>query len=254
MSPPAIIYLATNRVTGKRYVGLTRHPLAVRFAGHVNAARRGARSYFHRALMKYGPEAFNVEPIASVLKVEDAGETERQLIVALAPEYNQTKGGEITLGRRDPEIARRVAEKNRGKKRTPQQRALNSALAKERYRSDPTWRAAITESLSRARQNVDVGKRNAAAGASARDRVWTPESRAKLSASCTGRRYGQEVLDRISASKNKAVFCVNTGATFKSVSEAAEATGLSISGVSRVCRGERRRANGIRFRFVDATP
>jgi group I intron endonuclease len=251
MQPLATVYLATNTVNGKRYVGVTRRSVRTRFTSHVYTAMRGSRTHFHRAIAKHGPHAFTIEPIASCLTVDAAVSTERALIQTLRPEYNQTNGGEFTVGRQaSPESRARVAEKNRSKKRTPEQKALNSELAKARYRDDPEWATKVIGALAKSRLNIDQKKRAAAAGRSARERVWTPEMRARLGRARMGIRHTPEVIAAISAKKNKPVRCLNTGEIFKSVSDAAKLTGISIGGVSKVCLSQRNSANGLRFEFV----
>jgi group I intron endonuclease len=247
----ARIYLVTNSVNGKRYVGVTRKTAAERFKGHCYTAHHAAKTFFHRAIVKYGAEAFTVEEIAVCFDLQAALDAERSLIAAWEPEYNQTNGGEFTIGRRIPrEVADRIAAANRGLKRTPEHNALNSRLAKERYRTNPEWRAKIVASLDKARGLVDEEKRRRAAGDAQRGRVWSKETRAKLSASCMGRRYSREVIERGARKKDKPVRCVTTGADFRSVSDAAAKTGSSICGVSRVCRGDLKTSNGLRFCFV----
>ena len=168
----------------------------------------------------------------------------------MAPEFNQTAGGEFTKGRRVvPEAVRRIAASNRGKKRTPEQNAANSAR-KKKLMEDPAARAAATARLFSARADINEEKRLEAVRASHAVRVWSDESRAKLSASCMGRRYGPEVLARMAATKSKPVECTTLHATFDSVSEAAEATGVDLAGISRVCRGQSPHAGGLHFRFT----
>ncbi len=248
-TPAATVYLATNLANGKTYVGVTRRSIATRWSSHVYVALRTAKTYFHRAIAKYGPDSFKVEPIASCLTVESAVATECEIIKTIRPDYNQTNGGEFTVGRRaSRETCDRIAAANRGKRRTPEMNAANGARTKARL-ADPKARKTAVEALNRARGRIDREKQRSASAVAAGERVWTPESRAKLSASCMGRRHPREVIERMAATKNKAVVCVETGKRFKSVSEAANAVGLSIGTISRVCRGIRPTAGGMQFTF-----
>lgn len=246
------VYLVTNLTNGHTYVGITRFSPEYRWAQHVANARTRARSRLHRAIVKYGVDAFRVEAIASCLTRDGAGDVERAVIQQLHPTYNQTNGGEVTTGRRGgPELYARIAAKARGRKHTPEHRAKNSAQAKARWASDPKYRAKAIEALTRGRENVDETKRIAAVVKAQRNRKWSDESRAKLSASCMGRRYHPDVLARMGEKHKKAVECIELAAVFDSVSEAAEATGVSITSVSRICLGQRRRAHGLTFTFVN---
>lgn len=49
----------------------------------------------------------------------------------------------------------------------------------------------------------------------------------------------------------KKVLWVNKGIVFDSMSEAAEASGISISGVSRVCRGVRKHTFNQQFQYAE---
>lgn len=252
MTAAATVYLATNTVNGKRYVGITKRSVRQRFTTHVYIAMRRPRTYFHHAIAKHGAENFTVEEVASCLSADTAFNVERTVIQQLKPEYNQTNGGEFTVGKRVPrDVVEKIRQGSLGKKRTPEMKAANSAQAKARYDSDPVYRAKVLAAMAKALATCDRDKQRAATSKASKARVWSDESRAKLSASCMGRRYGQDVIARASAKKNKAVVCVETGVVYASVSDAASATGLSISGVSCVARGKRNSANGLRFHFVD---
>lgn len=54
-----IIYIATNKINNKVYIGQTINTLARRKNGHIGAAQRKEDNlYFHRAIRKYGEESF----------------------------------------------------------------------------------------------------------------------------------------------------------------------------------------------------
>ncbi len=55
----AIVYLATNRLNGKRYVGFTTLTLERRRQKHLTDARNGRNSAFQAAIRKHGAEAFD---------------------------------------------------------------------------------------------------------------------------------------------------------------------------------------------------
>jgi group I intron endonuclease len=237
------IYRVTNRVNGHTYIGVTRTSLALRWYGHVSTALRRPRSYLHRAIAKYGAEAFHVEPIASVLS--EPWTVEQAIIKQWLPTYNQTNGGESTRGRRiPPEVAARIAASNTGKKRTPEQKAAAAIVTKARWERNPAFRKIAIEALLRGRKRVNKKKRLAAIRKAYREKVWTPEERMRWSAALRVQPY---------RSPKKAVHCIELAAAFDCAQEAAEGTGVTMSCVRHQCLyGTRRRkpTNGLTFEYV----
>jgi hypothetical protein len=52
--------------------------------------------------------------------------------------------------------------------------------------------------------------------------------------------------------RRRSVRCVDTGATYPSLKDAAEATGTNERGISAVCRGERKRTGGLHWEYADS--
>ena len=95
---PAIIYLVTNTLDGKQYVGFTTN-LTQRIRNHRLALKRG---HFHSAIRKHGWDNFAVDVIFE-------HDDEQWTLNVMEPHfiawydtyengYNLTKGGEGTLG------------------------------------------------------------------------------------------------------------------------------------------------------------
>ncbi len=93
-----IVYLATNRVNGKRYVGVTSKTLAKRRWQHENDAKRRVDSCpaFHAALRKHEWQ-FSWEILGTFESLDDALRAEISAIADLAPEYNITAGREGSI-------------------------------------------------------------------------------------------------------------------------------------------------------------
>lgn len=93
-----IIYLITNTITKKKYVGMTAGTASRRFKDHCRQARLLPKVPLHLSIAKYGPEAFTVEVIANARDRGDLCKLERSLIKkhkCLAPNgYNLTTGGD----------------------------------------------------------------------------------------------------------------------------------------------------------------
>jgi len=88
-----LIYIATNKINGKRYVGKTEKTLSERWYRHQKNVEYGSQTYFHRAIRKHGAENFSFELLEDCSD-ELNNEKERYWIATLQPEYNMTKGGD----------------------------------------------------------------------------------------------------------------------------------------------------------------
>ena len=91
-----MIYLLTNRLNGKRYVGQTRRPLEERLNEHQRNRRKA--SYVDRAIRKHGIESFAVKIIEVCFTVSELNYWEMYWIAELKTKYpngyNFTDGGE----------------------------------------------------------------------------------------------------------------------------------------------------------------
>lgn len=90
-----IVYIATNKVNGKVYIGQTIKTIARRKMQHLGDTKRGSRLPFHNAIRKYGKESFGWEVIYTATNLQDLNEAEEYLIA----EYNaRVKGYNIGYG------------------------------------------------------------------------------------------------------------------------------------------------------------
>lgn len=137
-SSPAIIYLLTNKITKKRYVGFTTN-LPRRLSGHEYRAKIGSHDYIlSNSIRKHGWDAFECTILAEHPDAEYAKNVlEPQFIKEMntyyenGQGYNMTLGGEGTLGyKRTPEQCEHMSRTRKGKSRnlTSEQRAAQSAM------------------------------------------------------------------------------------------------------------------------------
>jgi group I intron endonuclease len=91
---PNIIYLATNQINSKIYIGKTVHSVEQRWSQHVGSARSGSTTYFHNAIRKYGADAFEISILEAVDDTGVLNEREIHWIATLHPDYNMTPGGD----------------------------------------------------------------------------------------------------------------------------------------------------------------
>lgn len=94
------IYIITNLINGKQYVGMTSKTLEVRFSGHKADARRNKPWILHKAIRKYGEDNFKIELLeeTNASNLDELGIIESSWIEKLNPEYNMSLGGEGNRG------------------------------------------------------------------------------------------------------------------------------------------------------------
>ena len=93
------IYVITNNVNGKQYVGLTTKSIEERFQKHKYTALSGGGYYLHNAMRKYGVENFSLQYVCSAQNIEELKEKEIAYIAkfnTFHEGYNLTKGGDFT--------------------------------------------------------------------------------------------------------------------------------------------------------------
>lgn len=90
------LYLLTSP-SGKQYVGITAKTAPERFLKHVKDVAGGRRNAIHRAVLKYGADAFKVQTLV-VAEFEYLRALEKKVIDAFDTQspngYNLTGGGE----------------------------------------------------------------------------------------------------------------------------------------------------------------
>lgn len=129
----SLVYLVVNKINGHMYIGKTSQTLKERRRKHYIDSKRGRQSAFCRALRKYPEEAFEWEILEEGLSEEEASEREIYYIAKyntyLSQEhYNMTPGGEGYKLSED--IKQKISQANKGKRRTPEQKAKLSAVKK----------------------------------------------------------------------------------------------------------------------------
>ena len=162
------IYLVTNNVNGKRYVGQTTTSVMKSWlSGHCSEARKGEKTVICAAIRKYGQENFTVERLASAFSLDELNQMEIHYIrhyKTLKPfGYNLDEGGNNRLTH--PESRQKLSLAMKGN--------TNGRFTKGRQVSEQT-----RLKLSLARKGRPSNRKGA---------IQTPESRAKMSASHIGK-------------------------------------------------------------------
>lgn len=119
------IYLVTNRINGKQYVGQTVRTISYRRKRHEKGASPNSRMLICRALARYGIDNFDWDEVYSDVPDEDLNRLEMEAIKwynSKSPNgYNLTDGGEggaIFFGPHSKESRDKIGLAMRGRKLT----------------------------------------------------------------------------------------------------------------------------------------
>ena len=207
------IYLLTNKVNGKQYVGQSIN-IKKRMREHANANKKDC-AYLHNAIRKHGWESFDLKMLIVVDSKEDMNRYERALIEqygTLSPGgYNCKDGG---LSGRVSEATRRkqsVAKLGKPQNLTPEQRSARAAIWLGRSHSEETKQRMREWNLGRKmpadsklftdeyRQKMSELKRGQVPFMAGK--THTSEAKAKMSAAHKGKPKSPEHLAAIAAAK-----------------------------------------------------
>lgn len=110
------IYLVTNLINGKKYVGKTSKTIEERWKAHVCNARGSLNTYLCNAIRKYGADNFSITKLAEAQDEYELNALEVKFIEDLDTHntgYNLTRGGDGVLP--SAETLRKMSESHKGK-------------------------------------------------------------------------------------------------------------------------------------------
>jgi len=186
------VYMATNIVNGKRYVGKTIFSLEHRRSMHKNSAEKRSKCAFHCALKKYGIENFEWRIIVETDDDEELREFEIESIAFLHTKvpngYNMTDGGDGTSGHKMTEETKcKISRKAKGRLVSKEVRRKMSEAQRGKVVSEETKqrmseaaKAAVTPEIRAIRSRTHKGK------------FVSAETRKKLSESNKGKQAGEQ--------------------------------------------------------------
>ncbi len=145
------VYLITNRVNGKRYVGITCRGYQERFKEHIHEALNGSTTILHNAIRKYGVDNFDLMLLESDVPDELIGKREQHYIAlyntfySSGIGYNMTEGGGGMSGYKHTEDAKNKISESLQGHQFPQSRnkKIQKAMTDREYK--PEWRAALSQ-------------------------------------------------------------------------------------------------------------
>lgn len=234
------IYMHTNVITGKSYVGLTKNSAERRWAEHVYIAfnrrlkSQYRRYHFQNSIKLYGVNVWLHSILQdSIPTIKEAQDAEVRWIAdleTLSPNgYNETRGGGGVI--------------------------IMTAEGKERHRqatiaalSDPEVHQRYLDGIRRSHTTPEFRKKNSAAQKIAQNRSDVCElKRKKMKERCSKSDYCSPVARRIEQLSLQG----ERIAVFKSAIEAAKLTGVNYCHLTEVARGLRRRSGGFVWRYLD---
>lgn len=236
VKPYGIIYCATNKVNGKRYVGQTTRELSRRRQGHIDDSKRGKSNiYFGNALHRYGGVNFEWSVIDVGKSQKDLNDKERHWI-SLYSSDNRDKGYNLREGGSNGHLSQETKDKL-------------SISAKARYRNG------FVHPMKGKTQSIEHTRNHAAA-------LLKGYAEDRYVKATLGKARSKETKDKIRRSiyqhlclphrdKNKAktllgfhnspstefpsssIRCIETGKVYASMSQAAKEFGISHTNFSR---------------------
>lgn len=140
-----LLYLITNTVNKKEYVGMTSTSLERRFSEHRYSAAKNPKTPLHLAMVKHGVENFSIKLIGKVTTRDNLGVIERAEIArrkTRAPGgYNVTEGGDGQSPGYKPSPAtlekQRAGTKTCWANMTPEERAARGAAISAAKKGKP---------------------------------------------------------------------------------------------------------------------
>jgi group I intron endonuclease len=230
------IYLVTNTINNKNYVGQTRCPnIETRWNQHRKCDKQSIGRHLLNAYLKYGIEKFKFK-IICICFDEDLNKYESEYISkmnTIAPNgYNLRSGGHNTY--HHEETIKIMSEKTK-LMMTPEYRRILS----EKLRSNPSLKGRVISEEQKQKLRDSANKYWASK--SPEERRYSKDD--KKIKSITS--HVKEVLDNgrrknIEANSKKVLkYSISNDllASYKSISEASRENNIVFSSISKVCRG-----------------
>ena len=262
------IYMATNTVNGKRYVGITKRGLAARKKRHLYLARKGddGCSRLYDAIRKYGEDSFVWQSIATADTEKEAFRIERALIKKIrrfSEEYNITDGGEG--GRSSAPLSEETRERLREiglTKESKERFALYSHLG-----SQSMARKVVCLNTGNVFESASAAARNYGIAKSLVIEVCLRNKRRKTAGGLIFRYFGDHlggrseveevILERNAGRRSygkacaKPIICTTYGIRFSGSLAASIEYCIGRSQINAVCRGDRGNTFGLKFKYTD---
>jgi len=238
-----VVYIATNKENGKRYIGATTRGLLNRKEQHAwDAKKDKGCKLFVRAIRKYGINGFEWSVLKECETPDELWRAEADLVCRLKPEYN------IIIGENESVWAlRRMSN-------TARSRPVVCLNDGNRYASGASAARAYDISFMTVSNICRKGGKTLSGLSFMFADSDAPVERMPRTAE---QNYAHKVavlagLKRAQAANRKPVRCIDTGDEFESLSKAAAAIGTTVTSVTEAIR-RGGKAGGLKFEFLPPT-
>lgn len=180
------VYLVTNSLNNKVYVGKTGNSVADRWTDHKSNARRGrAKGALYSAMRKYGEHNFTVETVMQFPTVGEANCGERRCILLMSSHlkeygYNLTWGGDGVMI--TPPVILEMARKRNTRERKFLDKYLTHSCCEKFYFGPKITSPLLRARLSRVRKGRFGGDKHPMYG-----KQHTPETAERIRQANLGR-------------------------------------------------------------------
>lgn len=243
------VYITTNLVNGKQYVG-------DHSTNNLNDSYLGGGRLFKLKMNEYGKENFKKEILEFFNSKEDAFNAQEKYIIqynTLVPNgYNiSPKGGHDVLGSVSELTKQKISKKQKGRKLTEEHKQkLKGPKSNEHKQSLKENHADIS-----GEKNPMYGKKH------------SKETKQKLSAKASlrtgsknsffGKHHSKETIDKINNTKIKngtkskyKIYCFNNDKLYLSLNDVERELKISSKDVSLCCKKIMSDIDGFKFKFV----
>ena len=264
------IYLITNLINGKLYVGITEKKIESRFAQHVKSSfKEKPKCMLHNAIKKYGVENFSFELIEDDIPFEKGPEKERYYIKKYNSYYKYKKGYNMTFGGKGTvgyiftdEVRKKISLAGIGRVFSPERNEkVRQSMIKREYKEE--WKESLRNSIGdrTGENNPFYGKKH------------SDETKQKISETKKGNCPHSEEFKQMISSIHKGVPHTESQIQkmrdssplkhsvcqysmdmelineFPSLKEAERQTGTPNYNISSCCRGKQKSASGFIWKY-----
>jgi len=207
-----IIYIITNNITNKSYVGQTSYQLSKRWKQHCYfAEKRNCQTYLSNSIRKHGSINFTPSVLEETVDLHNREKYWIKELKTYKHGYNLTEGGEGTVGYKWKDESRKKFSIIKSGIPLTEEHKNNLSLS---LKGRKVWNKGIPGHKP------------------------TPETRKKLS-ECRYKKVEQFLLDGTS-------LC-----SYNSILEASSKTNTNKNSIIKVCRGKRNKAGGYMWKYAE---